>query len=387
MSQPLMQSPPGPETVIDGVRYLYFGGTSYLGLHGHPDVIAAGCRALERYGVHTATSRAGFGTSPLQVEVERLAARFLGAEEAFWFSSGYAANHVLAPVLAAEATDVFLDEGTHYCVEEAARLIGCPVIRFRHGCPDDLAAKLRAHLPAGGRPLVMADGVASPTGRVTPVKSMIDVLSAFAPAALHLDDAHGIGVLGAGGRGVFDEAGLWAHVNGGAPCEGVSLTVVGTLAKAVGGFGGIIAGTGAFMDRVRKASHYFDGASAPAAPLAGCTAAALEICLARPELRRTLRENVAVVRRALQALGIPVTDEPTPNIGFATGSAEAMRQLHSGLRQEGLLLPYVPSYSGLGPDGIMRLAVCAGHTPPMLERLLESLRSHIQPSSPEATTP
>ncbi|MFN0127223.1 MAG: aminotransferase class I/II-fold pyridoxal phosphate-dependent enzyme [Verrucomicrobiales bacterium] len=374
-----MQSPPGPETVIDGVRYLYFGGTSYLGLHGHPAVINAGCRALEHYGVHTATSRAGFGTSPLLVEVEQLAARFFGTEDAFWFASGYSANHVLAPVLAADASEVFLDDSAHYSVEEAARLVGRPIILFRDREPEDLAGKLRAHLSPGGRPLVMTDGVSPSTGRIAPVDDFISVLSGFAPATLHLDDAHGVGVLGANGRGTLDECGRWSQVNGGSGWAGVRLTAVGTLAKAMGGFGGLVAGTRAFLDQVRRASHYFDGASAPASPLAGCTVAALEICLARPDLRSTLRENVKVVRDGLRALGVPVTAEPTPNIGFSTGSSGAMRRLHLALMAEGILVPHIPSYSGLGPDGILRLAVCAGHSPEMLSRLLQALRTHLKP--------
>jgi 7-keto-8-aminopelargonate synthetase-like enzyme len=379
MTPPLMESPPGPETVIDGVRYLYFGGTSYLGLHGHPEVIAAGCRALQRYGVHTATSRAGFGTSPLLLEVERLAAHYFGTEAAFWFSSGYVANHVVVPALAVEATTVFLDESAHFCVEEAARLAGHDVFRFRHRDPDDLMVQVRAHLPARGRPLVMVDGVVPPTGRVAPVGAYVAGLCEFAPAFLHLDDAHGFGVLGENGRGTWEEAGLWAHVNGGPPCDGVHLSVCGTLAKALGGFGGIVPGTQAFIDRVRAASHYFDGASAPASPLAGCTAAALEICLADPGLRRALRENVRFVRDGLRRCGVSVTDEPTPNIGFVAGGSDCMRQVHDLLKAESILVPYVPSYSGLGPEGILRLAVCAGHTREMLTRLLDALGRHLSP--------
>jgi hypothetical protein len=95
-----MESAPGPETVIDGVRYLYFGGTSYLGLANHPEVIAAGCEALRRYGVHSATTRARFGTNPPVLGVERQAAEFFGTGDAFYFHSGYVANHILVAALA-----------------------------------------------------------------------------------------------------------------------------------------------------------------------------------------------------------------------------------------------------------------------------------------------
>src|SRR5262245_28491450 len=96
----LMESPPSTETVIDGVRYLYFAGTSYFGLAAHPEVIEAGCAALREFGVHTATTRARFGTSPPVLAVEELAARYFGTEDAFYFGSGYAANHIMVAALA-----------------------------------------------------------------------------------------------------------------------------------------------------------------------------------------------------------------------------------------------------------------------------------------------
>ncbi len=377
MTSPLMESPPGPEVVIDGVKYLYFGGTSYLGLHGNPSVIAAGCDALKKYGVHTATTRAGFGTSPLLLKVEELAARFFGTEDAFYFSSGYVANHIVLPAITSEASALFLDETAHFCVVEAARLAGKPVHRFRHRDPADLASQLRQHLPKYGSPIVVADGVTPATGAIAPVRDYLKVLKDFAPAGLHVDDAHGFGVLGEDGRGIFEEVGLWQHVNGGSPIDGVSLSVCGTLAKALGGFGGIVPGTRDFVAKARASSHYFDGASAPASSVAGCSAAALEICIAQPELRRQLRANIRWVRDGLREMGLEVTADSTANIGFTTGKAEQMRRLHEALKAIGILVPYMPAYSGVGPDGLLRLAVCAGHTNEMLDRLLAALKTHV----------
>ncbi len=368
-----MESAPGPETTIDGVCYLYFGGTSYLGLHGHPQVIEAGCAALKKYGVHTATTRAGFGTSPLVLEVEKLAQRFFAADEAFYFAAGYSANHILMPILARTAAAIFLDEHAHFCLEEAVRLTGKPVHRFRHHDPANLRLQLENHLPEGGAPLVLSDGVVSATGRVAPVRSLVEVLSRFAPAMLHLDDAHGFGVLGENGRGTWEAAGLWNHVNGGEPFEGVALSVCGTLAKALGGFGGIVTGTQEFVEASRTSSHYFDGASAPACPLAGSTAAALGLLLSDPSPRDRLRRTVRRVRRGLQDLGIQVSDEASANVGFTVGDASHMRRVHEHLREHRILVPYLPAYSGVGAEGVLRLAVCSEHTDSMIDRLLQAL--------------
>lgn len=365
-----MESAPGPETVIDGVKYLYFAGTGYFGLHGHPDVIDAGCEALRRFGVHTATSRAGFGNSPLLLDVERKAAEFFGTEAAFYFSSGYAANHIAVQALASGADLVLVDSEAHYCVREAAELAKKPVLTFKHRDPADLRSKL-TH---GMHPLVMADGVVPSNGHVAPVEEYVRLLAEFAPATLHLDDAHGVGVLGENGRGVFDHFGMWPHVNGGLPRDGVTLSMCGTLAKALGGFGGVIPGSGGFVDRLRKASHYYDGASAPAHPAAGCTLRALEICLAEPERRRRMQRNVKQLRDGLRALGLDVTDEPTPNIGAVIRDGTTMQHLHAELKARRILVPYVPSYSGTGPQGLMRFAVCSEHTPEMISRLLVAMK-------------
>src|SRR5208283_2272605 len=129
---PLMEGPPGALTRIDGKEYLYFGGTGYLGLAGHPEVIDAACEALRCYGIHTATSRSGYGNSPLTLEVERLAAKFFATAGAFYFASGYVSNHVLIQAVADRADVVLADESAHFCLVEASRLVGQPLVRFRH---------------------------------------------------------------------------------------------------------------------------------------------------------------------------------------------------------------------------------------------------------------
>jgi 8-amino-7-oxononanoate synthase len=367
----LMQSAPGPETVIDGVRYVYFGGTSYLGLANHPEVIEAGCAALRQYGVHSATTRARFGTNPPVLEVERRAVEFFGTEDAFYFGSGYQSNHILVAALAADADVVLVDEAAHYCVLEATRLAGKPVHTFRHHDPDNLAEVAKRH----DRVLVMADGVNPSTGTVAPAREYLAALAGRAHATLLLDDAHGFGVLGEHGRGLLDELGLWAHVNGVSLVNGVRVCVGGTLAKALGGFGGIIPGTHEFVERARKSSHYFDGASAPASAEAGATAKALEIVRREPELRDRLRTNVRHVRAGLGELGLIVPDGDTANFGVTVGDAENMQRLHEALKVRGIMLPYVGAYSGLPPEGVLRFAIFATHTAEQLDRLLAELRA------------
>lgn len=370
-----MESAPGPETVIDGRKYLYFGGTGYLGLAGHPAVVEAACAATRRYGVHTATSRHGFGTSPLLLEVERLAAQFFGAEAAFYFVSGYVANHLLVQALAGRFSVIFLDEAAHYCLAEAAALGGCLIHQFRHRDAKDLRRKLREPAKAGATPLVMTDGVFPSTGQIAPLGDYLEVLRAHGAGNLLIDDAHGFGVLGENGRGSLEHLGLWGErINQPPVPDRIGIYVSGTLSKALGGFGGILAGAAGFIQQTRAASHYYDGASAPPSAAAAASAKALEIVLREPALRQQLRANIRRVRAGLRALGVAVDDTPTANVGVAIGDAANMRRIHQGLKRAGILVPYVGSYSGIGRHGLLRIAVCAGHTEAMINRMLEEIR-------------
>lgn len=367
-----MDSPPGPEVLIDGRPYHYFGGTSYYGLHGHPAVIEAGCEGFLRYGFHTATSRAGFGNSAPLLEVERRAAEYAGREDGFYFSSGYAANHIL--VQAVEGADaVFVDESAHFCVVEAAKLRGVPIHRFRARDPEDLRSMLIKHLPPGGRPLVMSDGVVPATGHLPPLDAYVSLLEEFAPAVLMIDDAHGLGVLGDRGRGSLEHLGLDEFANSSHASKGVEIYCGGTLGKAMGGFGGIITGSSNFMQRVRASSNYYDGASAPPVPVAMATAKALELVAADPSYLEDLRRNTRYLRTGLKSLGLEVHDIPSAQVGVAIGTASNMARLHSELRTAGFIVP-VTSYVGAGPEGIMRFAVCSGHSLGTIDDLLATLK-------------
>jgi len=367
----LMQSAPGPETVIDGHSYLYFGGTSYLGLAAHPAVIEAGCDALRRYGVHSATSRSRFGNIPPVLDVESKAAEFFGTDAAFYFGSGYMSNHILVSALGPAKDAILVDSSSHYCVIEAAGLAGVPVITFEPRDVEDLLRKRSEY----SNVLVMADAVGASSGEFAPVEDYIAGLKGGGHSTIVLDDAHGFGVLGLNGRGLLDELGYWSRANGAGEVDGVDLVVGGTLSKALGGFGGIIPGSSGFVSRVRTASHYFDGASAPAAAVAGSSAKALDLILAEPGLRQSLRENTLFVRNGMRALGLTVPVGMSAHFGVSIGDATNMERIHQALKERGILLPYVGAYSGIPAGGVMRCAVFANHSRDQLERLLSELGS------------
>ncbi len=367
----VMQSPPGPVTVIDGREYLYFAGTGYLGLQGRPEVIEAACEAARRFGLGSATSRGGFGDTPPVLEVERRAAEFFAAEDAFCFATGYAGPGLLALGLEGAFDVVFVDECSHYAVLDAARLSARPVFRFGHRDPEALAGGLRRNLAPAGRPLVMTDGVFAALGTIAPVAEYCEVLSAYQGAILLVDDAHGVGVLGEHGRGTAEHAGC---VRASTHPTGVTVVTCATASKALGGYGGLVPGPRELIAAVKTRSHWHRGASAPPPPVAAATAKGIEIAAAEPQLRERLRFNTRLLKDGLRAMGLEADQTPVPIVSLALGDEANMVRIQAALMDRGVAIAHL-HYAGLGPHGALRIAVFATHTEAMIGRLVEELRA------------
>jgi 8-amino-7-oxononanoate synthase len=373
-----MESAPAPHVRINGREFLYFAGTGYLGLQSHPEVIAAAQAGAEQWGVHSATTRAGFGSSPPVLEVERRAAAFLGQAAACYLVTGYAVNFALAAAVSSQANIVLIDESAHDCLREALRWLDAlhrPPLRFRHCDAGHLRELLKSELRPGDRPLVLTDGIFAASGRLAPLADYLSELDQYPGAMLLVDDAHGTGVVGPLGRGSLELAGISPErIN--RPEEattGVGILHGTTLSKALGGHGGAIAGSRAFLDLVRQTSGWFRGASAPAAPVAAATAKALQLVAQHPELRAQLADNIARMREGLRRLGLHVDDSPAAIVSFELASAAEMQRVHASLLERGIAIAYTRDYAGAGPDGMLRVAVFATHTPDMIDRLVEVL--------------
>lgn len=378
----MMHGSPGRRTSVDGGDYLYFCGTGYLGLQGDSRLVKASCEAARRYGMGAATSRTGYGTSPPVAEVEERSARFWEGDDAFYFASGYLGSQVVLAVLAKSASVVLLDEHSHYSIVDATRTIGLPVVPFAHNDAQALWEALRAHVKPGTRPLVMSDGVFASSGEMAPVREYLGVLQEYEGSMLCLDECHAYGVLGESGRGVYQQCGVGlSRVNRSLleldDFREPRLYSLGTFSKAFGGFGGIVAGSRSFVEEARSSSHYFCGASAPPTPLAAASAAALEIVATTPELVARLQQNAKDLRQRLRSLGFDVDDIPTPVIGLSLGNESNMQRIQQRMADDGVLIAYAKEYSGLGPDGGLRIAVFATHTKEDLRDLSDCLSRHL----------
>ncbi len=356
-----MGSPPGPETVIDGKRYLYFGGTGYFGLHNHPAVIRAGVIAFEKYGTHSATSRSGFGNNPVLLDLERKLRKFFGHEETVTFASGYLSSLVLAQALAGRYETVFIDEGAHFCVRDAARALGKPVFFFRHREPEDLHKKIRSKLKPGWRPLLLSDGIFPTFGRIAPLPDYVRVLEPY-DGLIGLDDAHGVGVLGANGRGTYEYFGV----------KSASCHLAGTLSKAFGGHGGFIVGQRELIRSAKSKTGTFVGSTPIPTPLAAATAKGIEILRLHPEMRTKLYRNVALAKAGLKTLGISVEETPVPVIAWSLGPERKMARVQQELMRRGIAIAYL-KYAGAPAEGVLRVTIFSTHTAAQIQRLVEEL--------------
>ncbi len=356
-----MESAPRAETVLDGRRYLYFGGTGYFGLQGHPAVIRAGLRAFPRYGTHSATSRAGFGDNPVLLDVERRLRQFFQEEDAVYFGSGYLGSLILGQALAGQADILLLDEQAHFSINDAASTLGKPVLRFRHRDPDDLRKILKKKLRPRQRPFLLTDGVFPVFGRVAPVPAYAEALRPY-DGLIGLDDAHGAGVLGPNGRGTREHFGL----------ESSGIHFTATLSKAFGGHGGFVAGTRNLIGRIRAGSGAYIGSTPTPTPIAAATAKGIEILMKHPEMRDRLRRNVAAVKTGMRALGIEVEDSAVPIVAWSMRTEKEMRDFQKALMRRGIALAYL-KYVGAPAAGVLRVSVFSSHTPAQIRRLLDEL--------------
>ncbi len=388
--------PPDSLISIAGRTYLYFAGSGYLGLQADPEVLAATCEAVLRYGVGTATTRAAF-TSPPVFEVERRIADMLGTERALYTASGYTANQILLEAIGGTYERIFIDEASHYSLFDAVRRVHgtqhgnrCQPIPFRHRDVNDLKEKLDGNLQFNHRPLVISDGVFSFQGTVAPVRAYLELLNDYDGSSLWLDDAHGFGVLGKQGRGVYenfdidtalvnrtlqdaaDDLGFSGHEE-----IGTKLYLSLSLGKAVGGGGGVLPGSESFIQRLKDRSAVFFGASAPASPVAAATAKALAM-LVEPTLRNDLRRNAKYLKQQLRSIGLSLEgqgdDGEIPIVTISLGSAMNMRRIQKELSQQSVLISYLPRHAGLNSQGALRIAVFATHTKEMIDELVAALK-------------
>ncbi len=346
---------------VAGRELVDFSSNDYLGLARHPALAQAMAASAAVAGAGSAASHLVSGHGFEHEKLEEELAAFTGREQALLFTSGYAANLAVMTSLAGRGERALLDRLSHASLIDGARLSGAQVKRYVHGDAEAAQRMLAADGEAAA--ILATDGVFSMDGDLAPLPRLARVAAAHG-AWLVVDDAHGLGVLGATGGGSLEHFGLDARA---AP------VLVGTLGKAFGSFGAFVAGDSQLVEfLIQKARSYIYTTALPQ-PVAAATRAALALARAEGWRRARVHELTARFRAGALAAGVPLTDSPTPIQPVPLRSAAAAVAAQARLEAAGFLVvairpPTVP------PGGArLRVTLCATHTEAQVDALVEQL--------------
>ncbi len=371
----VLESPQGVELRVDGETLLSFCSNDYLGLANDARVLAAFRSGAERYGVGSGASHLVTGHSVAHHALEAELAAFVGAERALLFSTGYMANLGVVSALLDRHGTVFEDKLNHASLIDAARLSGASVQRYAHGDvarleklltaagDDSREGGARASPGVNAEKIILTDGVFSMDGDVADV-TRLNVLAKQHGAWLLVDDAHGLGVLGAHGRGTLEHFGLRPQ----AP-----LLLLGTLGKAFGTFGAFIAGDEELIEYlIQKARTYIYTTALPPA-VAEATRASLRIVQEEGWRRDALNARIAQFRSGAAQLGLELLESSTPIQALILGEAQAAVAASEALRASGILVAAIRPPTVPAGSARLRITFSAQHTAPHVERLLTAL--------------
>ncbi len=351
----------GTRLEIDGREHLAFCSNDYLGLADHPRVVETFVNAAREWGVGSGASHLVSGHTREHHALEEALAEFTGRERALVFSTGYMANLAIVATLADRHGAVFEDRLNHASLLDAGLASGAHFERYAHADVGALRATLARR--SGGRSLVATDGVFSMDGDVAPLRELAGACREHA-AVLIVDDAHGFGVLGSGGRGTVEMAGL---------DDGAVPVLMGTLGKALGTFGAFVAGSRALIETlVQRARTYIYTTALPPA-VAAATRATLQVAQEEPWRREAVLRHAVRFREAAPALGLRLRPSPTPIQPIELGSEEAALEASARLREAGIFVPAIRPPTVPAGQSRLRVTFSAAHSPRDVDRLLEAL--------------
>lgn len=353
-----IESAQGPEVVVNGKRLIMAGSNNYLGLTSHPRVKEAAIRAIERYGTGCAGSRFLNGNLDIIEELEEKLARFFRKEAALVFATGYQTNLGIISALLGRKDVAILDKYDHASIIDACRLAMCQVKRFKHNDVDDLRRILEG-LPQDVGKLVIVDGVFSMEGDIAPLPDILKVAREYG-ARVMVDDAHGIGVLGAGGRGTAEHFGVEEEVD----------LIMGTYSKSLATIGGFVAGPKKVIEYIKHFARPLIFSAAIAPPLAAAASAALDVILEEPERRERLWKNTRKMLNGFRKLGFDTGNSQTPIIPIIIGDMERTFRMCGLLEKYGVFAnPVVPPATPPGRE-LIRTSFMATHTEEHLDHIL-----------------
>jgi len=315
----------GPYMIVDGQRVLNLCTNNYLGLANNPQMVAAAKKALDDFGMGPTAVRSIAGTITLHVELERRLAKFKGVEDALYVQSGFCANQAAIPPLVGREDVIFSDRLNHASIIDGCRLSGAKIVVYEHCDPASAEQVIKENLPQFRRGMLITDGVFSMDGDVAPLDKLYAVAEKYGVLTM-VDDAHGEGVLGRGGRGIVDHFGLHGKID----------VEIGTMSKAFGVVGGCIAGKKLIIDYLRQRARPFLFSSAVTPADTAACLAAVDILEQSTELVDRLWANTAYFKTEMKRLGFNTGKSTTPITPVMLGEAPLAMQFSRRLFEEGV---------------------------------------------------
>jgi glycine C-acetyltransferase len=357
-------SPQGAWLMVDGKKVLNFCSNNYLGLANHPDIVAAARKATSEMGVGPAAVRSIAGTMTLHVELEKRLAAFKGVEAAITFQSGFTANLATIPALVGKEDVIFSDRLNHASIIDGCRLSGAKIIAYEHNDPASLEAQIKENLSQFRRALVVTDGVFSMDGDIAPLPAIYEVTKKY-DLLLMVDDAHGEGVLGNGGRGIVDHFGLHGKVD----------VEVGTLSKAFGVVGGVVAGNAVIIEWLRQRGRPFLFSSAVTVPDAAACLAAIDLLEDSTQLVDKLWSNAKYFKAEMKTLGFNTGLSETPITPVMLGEAPLAQQFSRELFEAGVFAMSIGYPTVPQGKARIRVMISAAHSTDDLDKGLAAFKS------------
>jgi 8-amino-7-oxononanoate synthase len=343
-----LQSPQAARVRVDGRELRNFSSNDYLGLANHPALRQAAHEAIDRHGVGAGASPLVSGHLAVHAEAEARFAAFVGLPRALLFASGYAANLGILAALCDRHAEVFADRLDHACLVDGAILSRATLTRYAHNDPQALEQRLAASR-AEVR-VVATDTVFSMDGDIAPVAAMLELCERH-DAWLLLDDAHGMGVIGARGRGALEHFAV----------RSPRILYMATLGKALGGYGAFVAGEEAAIEWLlqRARTYVFSTALPPVAPAAAI--AAIDLLERDPGIVARLRSRIAQFRSGCAANGVALQASETAIQPLVLGPAERALAASAQLLERGFLVPAIRPPTVPEGTSRLRISLSAGH--------------------------
>ena len=360
------------EGLIEGRQVILAGTNNYLGLTFDPECIEAAQRAVAEQGTGTTGSRMANGTYGGHLALERELAEFYGVPSAVVFSTGFLATMGVVSTLAGPGDTILLDADCHASIYEGTRLSGADVVRFRHNDPADLEKRLRRLGEGAERTLIVVEGIYSMLGDRAPLAEIAAVKGELG-GCLVVDEAHSLGVLGATGRGLCQEAGVEDDVD----------LVVGTFSKSLGSVGGFCVSRHPELDLMRYAVRSYIFTASPAPSVIASTRVALRILRERAELRERLWRNVHHLYDGLAAAGFRLGPQPSPVVAVEVGSQEQALVWWHDLLAQGVYVNLVLPPATPSGTCLLRCSLSAAHSPEQVAAILAAFLA-LRPIAGEA---